>query len=51
MTDHARICSYSITDKLRIYSNGQLVAEFTIDMFPALIGHMGAALFGKIKED
>ena len=46
-----RIVSYAVTDKLRIYDNGVLVAEFTPQMYPALIQHLANALFGKIRDD
>ena len=45
-----QIISYAVTDKLRIYDRGILVAEFSPVMFPAMIEKLAFALFGKVHE-
>jgi len=50
MTD-PHIYSYAVTDKLRIYDRGVLVAEFPPTMYPAMIEHMAYGLFGKVRDD
>jgi len=49
--NETHIYSYAVTDKLRIYDRGVLVAEFPPQKYPAMIEHMAYGLFGKVRDD
>lgn len=43
--------AYVAEGRLRVYRDGQLVAEIPPEYFPKLIAEMGAALIGKVTHD
>jgi len=44
------ITTFAVTDKLRVYVDGRLVAEIPPHMFPPIIAGMGDCLIGKVPN-